>query len=146
MLWKNTVAKTIATAVASAGLLLGTGGVAYAEQLNATWDTNPQGVAGASGAGTQWKTTSGSNWRIHVKGKVWDTASDNKSARVRVKIRDSGGQASYFRATNSGGHDSTPVSFEWSFYNVQKVWITECTFNNVSGEDCGKEWQIYSRF
>lgn len=145
ILGKHKVAKIVATALASSGLLLGAANAAQAEQLNSTWNTNPQGVSGASAEGTQWKTTSGGNWYIHVKGKVWDTASDSKSARVRVKIVDSGGQAAYFRATNSGGHDSAPKSFEWSFHNVQKVWITECTLSNgPSSEQCGKEWKIYS--
>jgi hypothetical protein len=146
ILGQGRVVKSVVTAVASIGLVLGAANAAQAEQLNATWNTNPQGVAGASGEGTQWKTTSGDSWRIHVKGKVWDTASDSKSARILVKLLDSGGQTTEFRATNSGGHDSAPVAFEWSFYNAQKVWITECTYSGSAGEDCGHEWKIYSRF
>ncbi|MGY0231504.1 hypothetical protein [Longispora urticae] len=131
--------------LAGVGLALGASGIAHADVINSYWNTNPEGVAGASGEGDLWKTTSGSNWDVHVRGKVWDTAGDSKSARIRVKVRNSGGQISYHRATNSGGHNSTPKSFEFGFRNAQKVWITECTFN-VWGEDCGKEWQIYSRF
>jgi hypothetical protein len=142
---KPRVARMLAATVASIGLALGLAGTAHAEQLNTYWNTNPEGVAGASGEGSQWKTTSGSNWRIYVSGTVWDTAGDSRNGRIRIKIRNSGGQVSYYRTTTSGGHGSSK-GFTYNFYNVQKIWITECAVSSVWGEDCGKEWQIYSRF